>query len=54
MHSATGLKVGCFWRVGVYEAFQKLGVPFWGGPYNKDYSVFGSLYIQGNYHMEFF
>ena len=37
-----------------YEGFQKLGVPFWGGPYDKDYSAFGSLYIQGNYHMELF
>ena len=35
-------------------SFPKLGVPFWGGPHNKDYSILG--FMMGtptleNYHM---
>ena len=27
----------------LYGGFPKLGVPFLGGPYNKDYSILGSI-----------
>ena len=26
----------------MYGGFPKLGVPYWGGSYNQDYSIFGS------------
>ena len=28
--------------------FLKLGVPYWGGPYNKDYSILG--FIVGSHY----
>ena len=27
----------------LYGAFPKLGAPFWGDPYNKDYSILESI-----------
>ena len=39
---------------GLYGGFPKLGVPSWGGPHNKDYSILGLYWgplILGNYHI---
>ena len=42
-------------RMQANVGFLKYRVPFWGGPHDKDYVVFGGLYwgppIKGNYHI---
>ena len=36
-------------RIYIYGGFPKLGVPFFGGPYNKDYSILGSILGSPNF-----